>query len=225
MKILFLNCDNRRNGQYVIDYVKNNNIDIAILTESKNIRNAMADLFEYSFVSDYKYGLTIASNMPFKSKNIDYLIYDERLRARICNDNYRERVIATEFDNLHIISAHVDYGFYNPFAMDAIDDYINKNDVDIILGSFNSGYINDNLDYQNGGLVFQNGYRYFSKYEQKGFIDPNKDKQMYSFISVRSKRKFRLDHCFIKNIKANVSYVNEFLTLNISDHKGILVEI
>lgn len=222
MKILFLNCANRKDCIYLKNYVISNNIDIVILAESKNVRKELSKEFKYTFLSSYKFGLTVLSRIPFKVEDIKYIIDDDRLR--LDNDNYYERILNINIRNLNILAAHVDYGFYNPFAMIAIEEYLNSKDVDIIIGDFNSGFINDNLNYKTGGVLFQNGYLYFKKYEDKGYVDLNKNKGMYSFVTRNKTNFFRIDHCFVKDINLKVKYIDEFLEKNVSDHKGILVE-
>jgi endonuclease/exonuclease/phosphatase family metal-dependent hydrolase len=223
MKIFFLNCANRCIYNYLNKYIKLNDVDIVILAESKNVKKEISKDFKYFFLSSYKYGLTILSKFPFKIQEIKYVIDDENLR--IDNNNYKERIFNISVCNLNIVAVHIDYGFYNPFAMNAIEEYLKENDVDIIIGDFNSGYITDNLNYKSSGIIFQNGYLYFKKYEEKGFVDLNKNKKLYSFISRRNNNYFRIDHCFVKNKKIIVEYVDEFLDNKISDHKGIKVEI
>ena len=127
MKILFLNCANRKNCEYLKNYVISNNVDIVILAESKNVRKELSKEFKYTFLSSYKFGLTVLSKIPFKVEEIKYIIDDDRLR--INNDNYCERVLNINIKNLNILAAHVDYGFYNPFAMIAIEKYLNFKDV------------------------------------------------------------------------------------------------
>lgn len=223
MKILFLNCANRKND-YVKKYAKDYNIDMIILAESKNIRNKISCEFNNSFVSKYNYGISVFSNINMNVKDVDYIINDVELQNIIHNDNYKNRILDIAINDYHILAVHIDYGFYNPFAMNKIDEYIRKNKIDMIVGDFNSGYLNDNLDYKKGGIIFQNGYLYFKKYEEMGYINAKKDCGLYSFASKRGNKKFRIDHCFSKNINLNVEYIEDFLNLNVSDHKGILID-
>ena len=224
MKILFLNCAGRKNV-YVNSYIKKNNIDIAILAESKNIRNKMSREYKNSFISTHNYGISIITNQKIKVSEVDYIINDDELKKLINIDNQKERILDISIKNYHILAVHIDYGFYNLFAMNAIKEYLKNHKIDIIIGDFNSGYLNDNLDYKNGGILFQNGYLYFRNYEDMGYVNMKKNCGIYSFESKKSKRKFRIDHCFVKDKKVNVEYIDEFLELKVSDHKGILLEL
>ena len=56
MKILFLNCANRKDCEYLKNYVISNNVDIVILAESKNVRKELSKEFKYAFLSSYKFG-------------------------------------------------------------------------------------------------------------------------------------------------------------------------
>lgn len=224
MNILYLNCANRKNSDYLEYYLEKNNIDLLILSESNNIKNNIKDIFKYKYVSKYKYGLTVCSNYEFKIKPIEYVIEDSNLN--INNDNYKERIMNIVFNKLSIVGVHIDYGFYNPFAMNALYKYLSMhNNVDIVIGDFNSGYLNDNLDYMNGGIIFQNGFLYFNEFEKLGYCNIGKNKGLYSFVSPRNNKKYRIDHCFSKINNIDVEYIDEFLENNISDHKALLVKV
>lgn len=166
------------------------------------------------------------SKIDFSIDEIPYII--ENKMTGINNDMHRLRVVSISLTNgLKNLATHVDYSWYNPFAMRAIEEYLNKNSscIDVIIGDFNSGYIEDSLDISTGELVFHAGYLYFNRYENLGFVDPLKGKNEFTFISQRSKRRFRIDHCFIKNTEHSVRYIDYFLNKCISDHKAILVTI
>ncbi len=224
MKVLFLNCANRKRANDIEQYLINNDIDVAILADAKSISKMRLVEYPYVFESETRFGLFILSKIDFSIKSIDYTIDD--IRININPDRHRDRILSIEFSSGYkILAVYVDYGWYNTFAMRCIEDYILKNKVDIIVGDFNSGYIDDNIDLNTGGTVFQNGFLFFKRYEELGFFDPYKGSNTFTHINKVKKRRFRLDHCFIKDKNITVNHVDEFLDKGISDHKGLYINI
>ena len=222
IKILYLNCANRKNQSQIKQYLLNNNIDIAILADANSIKNLNIDEYPFRFASKYVLGMFILSKYEFSTSSIDYTIDDKRIG--INPDKHQDRLVEIKLTSgLNILAVYVDYGWYNTFAMRAIEDYIKTNDINIIIGDFNSGYIDDNIDLDTGGVKFQNGYLFFDRYEKMGFFDPHKGSGTYTHINQVKKRRFRLDHCFIKDKSIQVEHIDDFLDNNISDHKGLLV--
>ena len=224
MRILFLNCANRKHINEIKDYLFSNSIDVAILADSNCISKMPIEDYPFKFVSENRFGLFILSKIDFLVESLKYTIDDNRIG--IDPDKHKDRVINIKLENnFNILSAYVDYGWYNTFAMRCIEDYVESNNVDMIVGDFNSGYIDDNLDLNTGGIVFQNGFLFFTRYEKLGYFDPYKGTNTFTHINQAKKRRFRLDHCFIKDKNIRVNHVDEFLENGISDHKGLLMEI
>lgn len=224
INLLYLNCANRKNKESIKDYLLKNNIDIAVLADANSIKDLDINAFPFRFISKFPLGMVILSKEDFTVSSIDYTINDQRIG--INPNRHKDRIVSiTLSSGLKILSVYVDYGWYNTFAMRAIEDYIKSNETDIIVGDFNSGYIDDNIDLDTGGVVFQNGYLFFTRYEDLGFFDPYKGSGTFTHINQVKKRRFRLDHCFIKNAAIKVEHIDEFFDKNISDHKGLLISI
>ena len=231
MKIFFLNCNKRYYSSWndIRESLRRKSIDIKdidafILAEACHFNPKSEEFEVYDNTKKYKNALKIFSKKTFNEpEEIKYIVENDIIKKRYPDGHHRYRLLNFIVDKIRITAVHVDHGWYNFIAMKALEASIEKFKSDIIIGDFNSGYISDCLDVQEGGLIFQNGLLFFSKYETLGYTDPLKNSDEYTFINKRSNRKFRIDHCFIKKTSNyEVKYID---TLDISDHKGILVTI
>ncbi len=221
MKIFFLNCNNRGISDKINELVQDEKLDMVILAESNNILEL--DGFTYVFRSQHKLGLRVFSKINFLVEELNYIIDNEKLLKE--NTKQYDRLINIQLENgVSVFATHIDYGWYNPFAMNKLLEEAENRKPNIIIGDFNSGYIEDSIDYETGGIVFQNGYLYFDKLEDMGYVDLLKGKGLYTHINTRSKRRFRIDHCFNKNINDRVTHVDTFLEDKVSDHAGLICE-
>lgn len=229
MKILFLNC-NKRTKRFLASlekWVKRHHVDIVILAEACYF-DCVFDAYPYTFVVEdksYRNALKVFAKYPFNIEEINYTVDNDIVKQKFAENMQRYRLLNLDFHDFRMTAVYVTAGWYNYLAMRALEDNLPFFKPDLILGDFNSGYVDDDL-HAPSSLIFMNGFLFFNRFEKMGYVDRQKGLGLYSYKSKVRDNAFRIDHCFMKADKNyKVSYVLEFLEKNISDHAGVLVEL
>ena len=226
MKIFFLNC-NKRTDKFlapVYKWVKRNKPDVIVLAEACYF-DCSFDGY-YSFVPEdkaYKNALKVFARQKFAVEELNYVVHHDIVALKYPENLQRFRLLNLDFGDWRMTAVYVTSGWYNYLAMRQIQKAMLEFSPDLVLGDFNSGYVNDDLQAPSS-IIFLNEFLFFNEFENLRYFDPKKNSGEYSFKGRIGGHKFRIDHCFVRQGKKyEVSYLQEFLDNGISDHAGVLV--
>ena len=224
MKIFFLDCGGRtRFTSKLVNHLLKHDYDLIFLADAKDIISDINNsLTNYQlFKSNYQYGINVLSKEEVRITDIPLKSNHKEVDKKYTMDKYKERMIYVEYLNkkLLVVKAPKQKPYKQIFIVNLIKK-VKELSPSIIIGNFNTGYLEDALD--NSNFKFTTGYISFAALETDGYIDPMKGLNEYSYESERGDRE-RIDHVFVNEEIVEAKYVD--MLYYGYDHKAIKLKI
>ena len=136
-------------------------------------------------------------------------------------DKYKERMVFVEYlgKKLLVVKAPKQKPYKQIFIVNLLQK-VKELVPSIIIGNFNTGYLEDALDSSN--FKFTTGYISFTSLETDGYNDPMKGLNEFSYESDRGDRE-RIDHVFVNEEIVEAKYVD--MLYYGYDHKAIKLKL
>lgn len=224
MKIFFLDCGGiTRFTQKLVTHLIKHDYDLIFLADATAIVNDVnKSLANYKlFKTAYQYGINVLSKEDVKITDIPLKSNHKEVDKKYTMDKYKERMIFVEYldKNIMVVKSPRNKPYKQIFIVNLIQK-VKELNPSIIIGNFNTGYLEDALD--NNNFKFTTGYIAFASFENVGFVDPMKGLCEFSFESDRGDRE-RIDHVFVKEDIVEAKYVD--MLYYGYDHKAIKLKL
>lgn len=224
MKVFYLDCGGKATfTKHLINKIAKHDYDLIFLADAYNMMENIENCFpEYQFYnSKYKLGINILAKGKFSFMEIPHKTDHPLVDKKYTMDKYEERLFLVEYQNSKFLVVKAPkHKPYKQIFMVQVIEITRKINPDIIIGNFNTGYLEDALNTDD--FKFTTGFIGFTSLENLGYNDYNKNNGEYSFETERGDLE-RIDHAFSNKPLVESKYI-DMLSFGF-DHKGIQIKL